>query len=298
MSLYNDVRPTLLSEVVGQSAQIKALEAHIDNDTLPHVVLFSGSSGTGKTTTARILAKLLGSMDIREINASEQRGIDFVRDLIEDIRYSSVTPIVYILDEFDAVTTDGQKALKKVFEDFPSYVYFFMCTTNPAKIIRDIHTRSTKIEFNPLTKDEICDIVRSTASKYERRIPRHIVELIAEKSEGSARLALVDLEKVMYLEPDEMEEAIGTVAEESKEVIDLCRALVKRDWNETREAIQGIPTNDWESVRYAVLGYASSTVLKSSSKQAALVLEFFKEPLYNSGKAGLVYAAYMAVHMN
>jgi DNA polymerase III gamma/tau subunit len=299
MALYHDVRPTSFEEVVGQNSQIQALKTLLDNGKLPHVIMFSGSSGTGKTSISRILASMLKSQDIREINASEQRGIDFVRDLIDDIRYSSPTPIVYILDEFDQVSTDGQKALKKVFEDYPPYVYFFLCTTMPNKIIKDIHTRSHICTFNPLTNDEICDIVRATAKKFEKRIPRQVVESIAENSEGSARKALVDLEKVMYLdEADQMLHALEVETEEMADTLALCRVLLNGTWKEISTCITNLTMSDWESVRYAVLGYMTSILLKNNVKKAAVVLEFFKEPWYNSGKAGLVYAAYMAAHMN
>src|SRR3972149_5740316 len=125
--LYNDYRPKTLEEVVGHEEIKESLKSLFKENTFPHAFLFSGPSGTGKTTFARIIANMLGGNgDIIEVNIANTGGVDFVRELNELARRSPLlgNNKVFILDEVQQLTKEGQNAILKLLEDSPKHSYF------------------------------------------------------------------------------------------------------------------------------------------------------------------------------
>jgi len=299
MELYKKYRPKKFDEMIGNESVIASLKKMLAEDKLPHTILFSGPSGNGKTTLARILANEIGCVDsdITELNMSHKdlRGIDGANEITSTLGYRSLSgnKRVLILDEVDQMTPDAQKLMKKPLEDSPEHVWFFLCTTRPEKLIRDIITRSTQIEVEPIDKRKMAGYLRTIAEKENQKIGSSISVRIADKSEGSVRKAMVFLEQVLQVSEEQQESLVNRLtADDDEQVIELCRNLMQRaSWPVIAQILKGLKEEP-ESVRYAVLGYFNSVLLNSGNQRAAEIIIRFSEPFYNSGKAGLTCACF------
>ena len=302
MSLYQDHRPNRFEDIVGNEAEVKSLQKILEKENRPHVFLFSGPSGCGKTTAARICAKVLEASDlaIHEVNSSNNRGIDTARQIIDQMRYypNEGKSVVFILDEAHNFSRDMANAMLKSLEDTPKHCYFFLCTTNPEKLLTALKNRCTEIKFKPLSTQELAFLIKRTLREEGETLDKEMVLDVAEASEGSPRKALVLLEKVLSSDSDENRREIikGGASEDDKETIDFCRILLQgRSWSEIAQTIKGLNVDDPEKIRYAVLGYMNAVLLSGKQNpKAAQVLEFFSENFYDSGKYGITLAAYQS----
>lgn len=299
MELYKKYRPIKFDEMIGNESTLASLKNMIAKDSLPHTILFSGPSGCGKTTLARICASELGCTDndISELNMShkELRGIEGANQMVSNIGYKSLTgnKRVMILDEVDQMTPDAQKLMKKVLEDTPSHVWFFLCTTKPEKLIRDIITRSTQIQVELINSRTLASYMRTLAEREGKQLGAGVSRRIAEASEGSVRKAVVFLQQVLEVEEEQQEDLVNRITmEENAEVIELCRALMKKaNWSTIGDMLKNLKEEP-ESVRYAVLGYFNTVLLNNEDARSAEIIMRFSEPFYNSGKAGLTLACF------
>lgn len=303
MTLYQKYRPETFEDVVGIDTTIKALQSSLKKKNHSHVYLLSGPPGTGKTTIARIAAKELGAseMDIREINTSSARGIDTAREIIQQMRMLPIdgNAIVYILDECHKFTNDMQNALLKPLEDTPEHVYFFLCTTEPNKLIKAIKSRCTEIKTTVLPIQAIIHIL-SRVNKLEKiNVNKVTLEAIADHAEGSPRNALVMLEQISNVENDKEIDIIleSKGNEDDPEIIELCRVLLntQNKWKEVATVLRKLKDagklDDSETVRYIVLGYMNSILLSGKiMPRAVIALEAFSENTYNNGKFGITLA--------
>jgi DNA polymerase III subunit gamma/tau len=302
-SFYQKYRPDSFDDLVGNEAAINAFKKSLTKKNHSHVYLLSGPPGTGKTTIARIAATLLGAedMDVREINTSSARGIETAREIIQQLRMmpSDGDSIVYILDECHKFTNDMQNALLKPLEDCPEHVYFFLCTTEPNKLIKAIKSRCTEIKTTPLSDDEISLVLKRVIKLEKLDIEKDIITEIAERSEGSSRNALVMLEQIANAETKKDIKIIldSKGSEDDPDTIELCRALLndRSDWGTIAKILKKLKEagklDDSESVRYMVLGYANAVLLNGRmTPRAALMLEAFSENTYNTGKFGITLA--------
>lgn len=302
MNLYNKYRPKTFEEMVGDKNQFESLQQLMEKKDKPHVYLFYGEAGCGKTTASKICASMLGAekTSIVEINTANNRGIDTARSLIENLNYKSIfgTNTVYIINEVHKTTNDWQNAMLDPLEFVPGHVYFFLTTTNPEKLIKPLKSRCTEYHFAPLTEKQNFKLLKRIMLEEDLDIDRDLLHLISEKCEGSPRKALVLLEKIIGMEENEARQVIKKgIQEEDKNVIDLCRALLGKDtnWGAITKIIKELQSQDIESVRWAVMGYMSSVLLSGKrNDKAAIILEAFSEPFYDSGKNGLVLASYQS----
>jgi len=220
VSLYRRYRPGKFSELRGQDHVVRALRSAVRDGHVAHAYLFSGPRGTGKTSTARILAKALNcanpnegdpcgvcasciaitkgtSMDVTELDAASNNGVDDVRDLIAHASLGSPGQRkVYIIDEVHMLSNAASNALLKTLEEPPSHVVFVLATTDPQKVSATIRSRTQHLEFRLLGAEVLEGLLRDVRDDAGLALDDDIVSLAVRKGKGSARDALSALDQV------------------------------------------------------------------------------------------------------
>ncbi len=240
LALYRKYRPNELDGVVGQNEIKKILASSVMNNTITHAYLFSGPRGTGKTTMAKILAKMvncknpvdgnvcnkcdsclniLNSNDVIEIDAASNNGVDEIRDLREK---ANLVPInakykVYIIDEVHMLTMQAFNALLKILEEPPKHVIFILATTEYHKIPLTITSRCQKFQFNKLTDEEIVENLKYIAKKEKISIDDDALFEIAKISDGGMRDSINFLDQLRSfsskkIKIDDVYEVCGNVS--------------------------------------------------------------------------------------
>jgi DNA polymerase III subunit gamma/tau len=212
-ALYRKYRPDSFASVRGQEHIVSVLEGAITKKTIPHALLFSGGRGTGKTTLARIFAAAVGvsGVDVYEIDAASNRGIDDIRALREAVHtmpYESPYK-VYIIDEVHMLTKEAFNALLKTLEEPPAHVIFILATTEEAKLLDTIISRCQVFRFRNPSRTILRDTVVDVAKREGFALPLPAAELIALAADGSFRDALGITQKVLMASGD----AVGTTDE-------------------------------------------------------------------------------------
>lgn len=299
MSLYKKYRPKIFDDIVGNDTTVHALKKAIEKKA-SHAFLFTGPSGCGKTTLGRIVAKELGAIGTgyRELDTADFRGIDTIRDLRKKIMYKPLEGgvSVYLLDEAHKLTNDAQNAALKMLEEAPAHVYFILATTDPQKLLGTIKGRCSTYIVEPLQDRKLIRLLKKVTKKEGENLDKEIYEQIVLDSFGQPRNALQILEQVLNVEPDKRLDAAKKQAEKQSKVIELCKALLnKRAWKYTSSILRGLKMEDPEAIRRQVLGYAAAVLSKSENDVAALIIEEFLEPFFNTGFAGVVYASYTVI---
>jgi len=240
-------RPQTFDDLVGQQHVTETLKNAIKNDRVAHAYIFSGARGVGKTTAARILAKALNcakgptptpcgvcdsckeiaagtSLDVIEIDAASNRGIDQIRELREMVRYAPAASRskVVILDEAHMLTGEASNALLKTLEEPPDRVVFVMATTEPENLEDTIRSRSQHFHFRALTFSEIASRLEEIGKRENLKIEPGAMAVIARMAEGSLRDALSLLEQARAYCGDsipdkDVRELLGVVPEDALE---------------------------------------------------------------------------------
>lgn len=253
-SLYRRYRPTRFSEVRGQEHLVSALRNAVTEDRLGHAYLFSGPRGTGKTSTARILAKVLNcenpaggepccvcdsclsidagtSFDVHELDAASNNGVDAIRDLISSA--SLATPgryKVYILDEVHMLSTAASNALLKTLEEPPSHVIFVLATTDPQKVLPTIRSRTQHFEVHLLSAADLEGLVDHVVADAGLELSPEGRAYVLRVGAGSARDTLSALDRVV---------AAGGIPDSEDAVDELVEALCERDTGRALIAVEG-----------------------------------------------------------
>ncbi len=207
-ALYRKYRPQDFSEVRDQDHIVKVLEGAIKKDEIPHAILFSGTRGTGKTTMARIFAKAIGTsaVDLYEIDAASNRGIDDIRELkdaVHTLPYESKRK-VYIIDEVHMLTKEAFNALLKTLEEPPAHVIFILATTEEEKLLDTILSRCQVFRFRSPSRVVLASLVTDVAKKEGFTLAPEAADLIALAADGSFRDALGVTQKVILASGDKI----------------------------------------------------------------------------------------------
>lgn len=303
ISLYRKYRPQTLDDLMVNDDLKADLEPLISGKRpIPHAMLFIGPSGCGKTTCARILAKALQCEDsVVELDAGQDNGIAVMREIAQQAKSKGFVGSgrkMFILDEFHRATVDAQNAILKILEDTPKHAYFVICTTDPQRLIKTILTRCVTYQVESIPERSLVGLMQEICEKEGVEVPKEVLKKIAKQADGSGRMALVNLERVMGRHPDDMDKDIVAVQQSEEDTKSLCQCLLRRaPWKECAQLLKKLDKTEPETVRRMVLGYMNAVLLSGKdAPQAAIVIEYFKEPVYNSGKAGLTLAAYYALN--
>lgn len=245
-ALYRKYRPDSFSEVKDQDHIVTVLEGAVKKGNIPHAILFSGTRGTGKTTLARIFAKAIGTadLDLYEIDAASNRGIDDIRELKEAVHtlpYESKHK-VYIIDEVHMLTKEAFNALLKTLEEPPEHVIFILATTEEEKLLDTILSRCQVFRMHSPSRAVLAETVIEVAKKEGFKLSPDAADLIAIAADGSFRDALGVTQKVIMASGDTIGGADEVAAIIGAPKVAIMQRLVTALHNKNRveglEAIQ------------------------------------------------------------
>ena len=260
VSLYRRFRPGRFDEIRGQDHVVRALRSAVRDDRVSHAYLFSGPRGTGKTSSARILAKALNceapvdgepcgtctscveitqgsSLNVHELDAASNNGVDAMRDLVAHA--SLGTPgrwKVYIVDEVHMLSTAAANALLKTLEEPPSHVVFVLATTDPQKVPPTIRSRTQHLEFRLLGAETLHGLLESVNEEAGLNLEADALEAAVRRGRGSARDALSALDQVA---------AAGSADAARPELAPVLGALADGDVSEVLVAVSSLLAGGW-----------------------------------------------------
>lgn len=222
LALYRSERPERFNEIIGQKHIVRILQHQLETDNVSQAYLFTGTRGTGKTTTARILAKALNCtgnpadgqlpcgecenckaikegrfLDVIEMDAASNNGVDDIRDLIDRVNYPPMVGRykVYIIDEVHMLSASAENAFLKTLEEPPEHVIFILATTNPEKVRETIRSRCMRLDFRRVSEDDLIEGMVRICRRKQVNITRDALALVAQKADGSVRDGLSILEQ-------------------------------------------------------------------------------------------------------
>ena len=256
--LYRKYRPKSFSEFIGQEHIVQTLTNAIKGGMISHAYLFSGPRGTGKTTLARLLAKAVNcenpkgfepcnkcfscleinsgrAMDLIEVDAASQTGVDNIRDLKEGIRFvpTRLKYKVFIIDESHQLSKSAANALLKTLEEPPSHAIFILATTEPHKMISTILSRCQRFDFRKLRIEEIVKKLERDAKNEGTKIEKPALELVAQAARGSIRDGESMLDQVLAfagnreIKTEDIKEILGLI--ETDLVSQIFELITKKD---------------------------------------------------------------------
>ncbi|NFI53417.1 DNA polymerase III subunit gamma/tau [Clostridium botulinum] len=256
-ALYREWRPKTFNDVVGQEHITTTLKNEILNDRIAHAYLFCGTRGTGKTSTAKVMAKALNcfnlqngepcnecemckkineglSMDVTELDAASNNGIDRIRDIIDDTKYPPQEGKykIYILDEVHMLSGGAVNAFLKTLEEPPSNVIFILATTDPQKLPITILSRCQRFDFKRINQKDISDRLRKITEAQNVNVDDKSLDLIARVADGAMRDSLSILDQAIAMgdnniKYDDLISILGLVTNEY--LFDITNSIVDRN---------------------------------------------------------------------
>lgn len=309
-ALYRKFRPTDFHDVKGQDHIVTTLKNQIKSGRIGHAYLFCGTRGTGKTTIAKILGKAVNcehpvdgspcnecetcrsiqngtSMNVIEIDAASNNGVDNIREIVEEVRYSPTEGRykVYIIDEVHMLSTGAFNALLKTLEEPPSYVIFILATTEAQKIPITILSRCQKYDFKRITIDTISDRLTELLQAEGVEAEEKAIRYVARMGDGSLRDALSLLDQCIafyygeFLTYDKVLEVLGAV--DIEVFARLLNAISKNDVSQCMGILEELIVSGRELTQFAVdfTWYLRNLLLVKTSEDASEAVEVSTENL-------------------
>lgn len=217
--LSEKYRPTLIHQVLGNPDTIETIKLVLSSNMLPHLI-FTGPPGTGKTTCAKIIART-ASQNVLELNASDDRGIDIVRDRIKIFAHRRIESgfKLIVLDEADSMTTAAQQALRRLMETVPDTRFILICNTF-TKIFEPVQSRCAVLRFERISDSEISSRLCEIASYESIDVDKEAMQLITTLSDGDFRQALNVLQSCMMMSRIDEETILKVVGQPSPKLIE------------------------------------------------------------------------------
>ncbi len=302
-------RPQVFEEVIGQRSITKTLQNAIAQHRVSHAFLFSGARGVGKTSTARILAKALNcergpqinpcnqcsqckeitdgiSLDVIEIDGASNRGIEEIRELRENVRYTPAKSRykIYIIDEVHMLTREAFNALLKTLEEPPGHIVFIFATTEPHKIPATILSRCQRYDFKRIPMKEMMENLKQIVDREGIRISQRGLLMITRESEGSMRDAQSLLDQVISyggkeIEDEDIAEVLGLI--DQKILYDTIEAIAERDAKRCVEIVEHLYHYGYDIQHFCqdLLQYLRNLILIKVSDHPEGLIELPQEEL-------------------
>jgi DNA polymerase-3 subunit gamma/tau len=302
-------RPQVFEEVIGQRSITQTLQNAISQNRVSHAFLFTGARGVGKTSTARILAKALDcekgphinpcnqcanckeitdgtSMDVIEIDGASNRGIEEIRELRENVRYTPAKSRykIFIIDEVHMLTREAFNALLKTLEEPPGHIIFILATTEPHKIPATILSRCQRYDFKRIPLKEIIESLREIAEREGIQISPRGLLMIARESEGSMRDGQSLLDQVISyggkeIRDEDINEVLGLI--DQKILSDTIEAIADRNGDRCVEIVEHIYQYGYDIQHFCqeLLHYLRNLILVKVSEHPEGLMELSPEEL-------------------
>lgn len=296
-------RPKAFKDVIGQNAVVKSLEASIKGKARPHAYLLTGPAGTGKTTLAHIIASQCDCVaaNMIQVDGASTSGVDDMRAVTAALRYNGFGESpnkAIIVDECHRLSKNAWDSLLLATEDVPSHVYWFFCSSEPEKIPKTIVTRCSAYHLSSLKFEDLMDILEDVCDAEGYETPTGVLQKVALAAEGSGRGALTLLAKVHDCTDMEEVAILLQTPLDNKEVIDLCRLLVKGelDWQRLTSTLKEMSDTPAETIRIIIVNYLNACLMGARNDRDARrlldILECFMKPCNTSDKMAPLLVAF------
>lgn len=271
--LITKYRPTDFDEMVGHEAQLGALRRALVSDSCPHAFLFTGVAGLGKTTLARIVARVLEA-EVIEIDAASHSSVDAMRELVEVGNHMSLTGAgrrLFLIDECHALSKQAWQALLKILEEPPPHLFLALCTTEHAKVPETIVTRCFHVALRPLSDPEITDLVLAVAGAERWDVRDDVVQAVVQAATGQPRKSLSILQAVHDAASRDEVKRIIALLDDSDAIMKLAKLLVSGQggWEAIRKELARIGDDEFEDASIPLGRYIATVMVKEENPARA-----------------------------
>ena len=321
LALYRKYRPRTFDEVIGQDHIVKTLINQIQFDKISHAYLFTGSRGTGKTSTAKIFAKAINctnskngspclecdvckglegtNIDVLEIDAASNNGVDEIRDLREKVKYPPVVGKykVYIIDEVHMLSTSAFNALLKTLEEPPKHTVFILATTEVHKLPATILSRCLRFDFRLVSLEELTSLVKKILTEEKISFEDSAINVIARAGEGSVRDTLSIADRcVSFAGTNLTYQAVLSVlgVSEREVLIKIADYIFKKETGAALVEIDSVLSKGKSPLVFAsdIIAYFRDLLLVNSLGESAREIVVVKDDIYEKMKSQAISANY------